>query len=85
MNRVEWMKGSVTYGLGADLSLPHYLSVTGGIGTSAYKSDHRAEMYGNIVRFDALAPSAELLFSWVFWEFVCACAVFLGLKFLPHF
>ena len=43
-----WM-GSVSYGLGADLSLPPYLSVTMGIWTLAQKSDPRAEISGEIV------------------------------------
>ena len=63
--------GSVSYGLGADLSLPPCLSVTIGICTSAPKSDPRAEISGEIVRYDALAPRPEVLLSGCF---VCACA-----------
>ena len=81
MNRVEWMKGSVTYGLGADLSLPQCLSVTTGIWTLTHKSYLRAEISGSIVWYDALAPRPEVLLSW---NFVCACAVLLELKFIPH-
>ena len=65
-----WM-GSVSYGLGADLSLPPCLSVTIGIWTLAHKSDPRAEISGEIVWYDALAPRPEVLLSW---RFVCACA-----------
>ena len=65
-----WM-GSVLHGLGADLSLPPCLSVTIGIWTKAHKSDSRAEISGEIVRYDALAPRPEVLLSWCF---VCACA-----------
>ena len=65
-----WM-GSVSYGLGADLSLPPCLSVTIGIWTLAHKSDPRAEILGEIVRYNALAPLPEVLLSWCF---VCACA-----------
>ena len=50
-----WM-GSVSYGLGADLSLPPCLSVTMGIWTLAHKSDLRAEISGSIVRYDAMEP-----------------------------
>ena len=73
--------GSVTYGLGADLSLPHCLSVTTGIWTLAHKSDPRAEISGEIVWYDALAPRPEVLLSWYF---VCACAILQELKFLPY-
>ena len=65
-----WM-GSVSYGLGADLSLPPCLLVTIGIWTLAHKSDPRAEISGEIVWYDALAPRPEVLLSWYF---VCACA-----------
>ena len=65
-----WM-GSVSYGLGADLSLPPCLSVTIGIWTLTHKSDPRAEISGEIVWYDALAPRPEVLLSW---RFVCACA-----------
>ena len=63
--------GFVSYGLGADLFLPLCLSVTIGIRTSAHKSDPRAEISGEIVWYDALAPRPEVLLSWCF---VCACA-----------
>ena len=63
--------GSVSYGLGADLSLPPCLSVTIGISTLAHKSDPRAEISGEIVRYDALAPHPEVLLCW---RFICACA-----------
>ena len=46
-----------------------------------HKSDPRAEISGEIVWYDALAPRPEvLLFSYL----VCACAVLLELKFLPY-
>ena len=63
--------GSVSYGLGADLSLPACLSVTIGISTLAHKSDPRAEISGEIVRYDALAPRTQVVLCWCF---VCACA-----------
>ena len=56
-------KGSVTYGLGADLSLPQCLSATTGIWTLTHKSDLRAEISGSIVRYGALAPRPEVLLS----------------------
>ena len=65
-----WM-GSVSYGLRADLSLPPCLSVTIGIWTLAHKSDPWAEISGEIVWYDALAPRPLVLLSWCF---VCACA-----------
>ena len=71
-------KGSVTYGLGADLSLPQCLSVTTGIWNLTHKSDLRAEISGSIVRYDALAQRPEVLLSWYS---VCACAVALRQKF----
>ena len=74
-------KGSVTYGLGADLSLPQCPSVTTGIWTLTHKSDLRAEISGSIVWYDALAQRPEVLLSWFS---VCACAVSLELKFIPH-
>ena len=84
MNRVEWMK-----------EICHLWSRGGLISASLPVGDgwywnislQNVEMYGNIVRFDVLAPSAELLymFSRVVWEFVCACAVSLELMLLPHF
>ena len=65
-------------GLGADISLPHCLAT--GIWNLAHKSDHRAEISGKIVWYDALAPRPEVLLSWYF---VCACTVSLWLNFLP--
>ena len=56
--------GSVSYGLGAELSLPPCLSVTIGIGTLGHKSDPRAEISGEIVWYDVLAPRPEVLLSW---------------------
>ena len=56
--------GSVSYDLGADLSLPPCPSVTIGIWTSAHKSDPQAEISGEIVWYDALAPLPEVLLSW---------------------
>ena len=48
--------GSVSYGLGADLSLPPCLTMTIGIWTLAHRSDTRAEISGEVVRYNALAP-----------------------------
>ena len=66
---VEW-KGYVTYGPGADISLPHYLKpgvhyqiAMGSCWSLAHKSDPRAEIWGNIVRYDALALRPEVLLS----------------------
>ena len=67
-------KGSVTYGLGTDISLPpcdRYLKL-------GSKSDLRAEISGIIVWYDALAPRSEVL---LLWYFVGACAITLELKF----
>ena len=63
---MRWM-GSVSHGLGADLSLPPCLSVTIGIWTLVHKSDPRAEISGEIVRYDALAPRPQ---------FCCLCVLF---------
>ena len=49
-------KGSVTNGLGADISLPQSLKLES-------KSDRRDEIPGTIVRYDALAPRPEVLCS----------------------
>ena len=80
-NELSGWKGSVTYGLGADLSLSQCLSVTTGIWTLTHKSDLRVEISGSIVWYDALAPRPEVLLSWYS---VCACAVYLGQKLLPY-
>ena len=73
-------KGSVSYGLGADISLPHYLATA--IWTLARpKRDLRPEISGSIVRYDALAPRPEVL---LYWHFVRACADSLKLKSLPY-
>ena len=45
------------------------------------KSDHRAEISGNIVRYDALAQRPEVLRSCYL---VCACAVAHEVNFLPY-
>ena len=63
--------GSVSHDLGTDLFLPPCLSVTMGIKTLAHKSDPRAEISGEIISYDALAPRPEALLSWCF---LCACA-----------
>ena len=61
-NEPSGWKGSVTYGLGADISLPPCLAT--GIWTLAHpKSDLRAEISGSIVWYDALAPRPEVLRS----------------------
>ena len=73
-----WM-GYVSYGLGADLSLPPCLSVTVGIWTLAHKSDPRAEISGEIVRYDALAPRPEVLLSWYF-----TCAWYIAWNLCSH-
>ena len=62
-NISRW-NGSVTHGLGADISLTHCLSVTSGIWSLAHESDHQAEIWGSIVRFDTPAPRPEELLSW---------------------
>ena len=72
-------KGSVTYGLGADISLPHCLAT--GIWNLAHKSDLRAEISGSIVWYDVLAPRPEVLFSWYL---VYACADTTELNLLPY-
>ena len=84
MNRVEWMKEICHLWSGGRL-ISASLPVSDGWYWNI--SLQNVEMYGNIVRFDVLAPSAELLymFSRVVWEFVCACAVSLELMLLPHF
>ena len=46
-----------------------------------HKSDHQAEISGNIVRYSALAPRLEVL---LFWYLVCARAVSLGMNFSPY-
>ena len=73
-------KGSVTYGLGVDISLPHCLAT--GIWTLAHpQSALQAESSGSIVRYDALAARPEVL---LYWHFVCACADSLKLKSSPY-
>ena len=79
MNRVEWVKGSVTYGLGPDISLSHCLET--GIWGLAHKSDHRTEISGSILWYDALVPRPEILH---YWYFICACTVSIKLKCLPY-
>ena len=59
MNRAEWMKGIChiwSRGRHFSPSMPgdRYLKL-------GSKSDHRAEISGNIVRYDALAPRPEVL------------------------
>ena len=71
-------KESVTCGLGADISLPQCLAT--GIWNLA-ESDHRAEISGNIVWYDALAPRPAVL---VYWYLAGACAISLQLKVLPY-
>ena len=44
---------------------------------NTYNSKLRAEISGNIVRYDALSPRSEVLLSWYF---VCACAATHELK-----
>ena len=44
---------------------------------NTYNSKLRAEISGNIVRYDALSPRSEVLLSWCF---VCACAATHELK-----
>ena len=52
-------KGFVTYGLGADISLPPCLAT--GIWNFAPKATSGPEISGSIFRFDALAPRPEVL------------------------
>ena len=73
-------KGSVTYGLGADISLPPSLPGDRYLKLGS-KSDLRAEISGTIVRYDALAPRPEVL---LLCYFVGACAATLELKFFPY-
>ena len=70
-------KGSVTYGLGADISLPPSLPGDRYLKLGS-KSDLRAEISGSIVRYDALAPRPEVL---LLGYFVGACAATLELMF----
>ena len=73
-------KGSVTYGLGNDISLPPSLPGDRYLNLGS-KSDLRAEISGSIVRYDALAPRPEVL---LLWHFVRACAATLELRFFPY-
>ena len=62
MNRAEWMKGICqirSRGRHFSPSLPgdRYLKL-------GSKSDHRFDISGNIVWYDALAPRLEILLSW---------------------
>ena len=80
MIRAEWMKGIChiwSRGRHISPSLPgnRYLNL-------AQKSDPRAEISGEIVWYDALAPRPEVLLSWYF---ACACAVLRGPEFLTIF
>ena len=63
--------GSVSHDLGTDLFLPPCMSVTMSIKTLAHKSDPRAEISGEIIWHDALAPRPEVLLSCCF---ICAFA-----------
>ena len=79
MNQLKWIKGIChIWSRGRPLS-PQCLKT--GIWSLAHKSNHRAEISGNIVRYDALAPRPEVL---LYWYYVCAYAVFPELKFLPY-
>ena len=60
ITRSEW-KGSVTYGLGSDIYLPQWLGT--GISNLAHKSNHWAEISGNIDKDSALATCPEVLIS----------------------
>ena len=60
------MNGICLMVYGPDLSLPPCLSVTIGIWALAHNSDPRAEISGEIVRYDALAPRPEVLLSFFF-------------------
>ena len=64
--------GSVSYGLGADLSLPPSLPVGDDryLNLSSQKRPTGRNL-GEIVWYDALAPRPEVLLAWCF---VCACA-----------
>ena len=55
---------------GGGISLPHCLATD--IFNFTHKSDHGAEISGNIVWYDALAARPEVLLHW---HFVCACTV----------
>ena len=70
MSRAEWMNGICLIWSRGRLVSPS-LPVGDAL---AHKSDPRAEISGEIVWYDALAPRPEVLLSW---HFVCACAAFL--------
>ena len=74
-----YRKGSVTYGPGADISLPHCLNTS--IWGLAHKSDHRVEISRNIVRYDALALRPKVVLCWYL---VSECAFSPELNFLPY-
>ena len=78
MNRTEWMKGICHLRSRGRHFSP---SLATGIQSLAHKSDHRAEISGNIVWYDALAPRPEVLLSGYF---VCACAVSNFSEFLSY-
>ena len=65
MSRVEWMNGICLLWSRGRLISP-CLSVTTGIWSLAHKSDLRAEISGEIVWYDALAPRPEILLPWCF-------------------
>ena len=75
-------KGSVSNGLGADISLPPSLPGDRYLKLGS-KSDLRAEISGSIVWYNALAPRPEVLRSfsclyansvfWVFCSHMCKC------------
>ena len=73
-------KGSVTYDLRADISLPPCLPGDRYLKLGS-KSDLRVKISGSIVRFDALAPRPQVL---LLCYFVGACAATLEVKFLPY-
>ena len=62
--------GSVSYGLGADLSLPLPVGDDGYLNLSSQKRPTGRNL-GEIVWYDALAPRPEVLLPWCL---VCACA-----------
>ena len=79
MNQVKWIKGIChIWSRGRPLSSQ---CLNTGIWSLAHKSNYRAEISGNIVRYDALAPRPEVL---LYWYYACAYAVFPELKFLPY-
>ena len=81
--------GSVSYGLGANLSLPPCLSVTIGIWTSAHKSDPRAEISENrlVRRSGTTSRGTVVLVFPLRMHRIPLClglTIFVGMKWIVH-